>query len=89
MICTRTTCRLPWYPTLPKSGSGGFDGVVSTFEAVLPTLLNHFYLPTGRIVINPSSGVPELHCHNQGAELVVGQVGVALGSLDYGPRRSP
>ncbi|CAD6269173.1 unnamed protein product [Miscanthus lutarioriparius] len=76
------------YPNkLPKSGPGGFDAVVSTFEAVLPTLLNHLYPLAGRIVINPSSssgGVPELHCHNQGAELVVGEVGVALGSLDYG-----
>lgn len=74
------------YPKLStKSGpGGGFDAVVSTFEAVLPTLLNHFYPLAGRIVVNPSSGVPELHCHNQGAELVVGEVGVALGSLDYG-----
>ncbi|XP_066320818.1 omega-hydroxypalmitate O-feruloyl transferase-like [Miscanthus floridulus] len=72
------------YPKLPKSSPGGFYAVVSTFEDVLPTLLSHFFPLAGRIVINPSSGVPELHCHNQGAELVVGEVGVALGSLDYG-----
>uniref|UniRef100_J3MJT2 Uncharacterized protein n=1 Tax=Oryza brachyantha TaxID=4533 RepID=J3MJT2_ORYBR len=66
----------------PKAG-GDFDAVVATFEAVLPSLLNHFYPLAGRIVVDPSSGLPELHCHNQGAELVVGEVDVALGSLDY------
>uniref|UniRef100_A0A0D9XHQ6 Uncharacterized protein n=1 Tax=Leersia perrieri TaxID=77586 RepID=A0A0D9XHQ6_9ORYZ len=61
-----------------------FDAVVATFESVLPSLLNHFYPLAGRIVINPDSSLPELHCHNQGAELIVGDVDVALGSLDYG-----
>ncbi|GJN00059.1 hypothetical protein PR202_ga17212 [Eleusine coracana subsp. coracana] len=32
---------------------------------------------------NPSSGLPEVHCNNQGAELVIGEAGVSLGSLDY------
>lgn len=70
------------YHKLPKAGD--FDAVVSTFEAALPSLLNHLYPLAGRIVVNPSSGLPELHCHNQGAELIVGEVDVALGSLDYG-----
>uniref|UniRef100_A0A0E0LIW8 Uncharacterized protein n=1 Tax=Oryza punctata TaxID=4537 RepID=A0A0E0LIW8_ORYPU len=66
----------------PNNG-GEFAAVVATFEAVLPSLLNHFYPLAGRIVVDPSTGLPELHCHNQGAELVVGEVDVALGSLDY------
>lgn len=69
------------YPKLPKKGD--FEAIVATFEAGLPSLLNKFYPLTGRIVINASSGLPELHCENQGAELVVGEVNVALGSLDY------
>ncbi|KAL5226242.1 hypothetical protein ABZP36_014507 [Zizania latifolia] len=32
----------------------------------------------GRIIANPSSGLPEVHCSNQGAELVVGKADVAL-----------
>uniref|UniRef100_A0A0D3GP42 Uncharacterized protein n=1 Tax=Oryza barthii TaxID=65489 RepID=A0A0D3GP42_9ORYZ len=68
---------------LPNAGDGDFDAVVATFEAVLPSLLNHFYPLAGRIVVDPVSRLPELHCHNQGAELVVGEVDVALGSLNY------
>ncbi|EEC81790.1 hypothetical protein OsI_25501 [Oryza sativa Indica Group] len=70
-------------PHLPNAGDGDFDAVVATFEAVLPSLLNHFYPLAGRIVVDPATGLPELHCHNQGAELVVGEVDVALGSLNY------
>ncbi|XP_071680155.1 coniferyl alcohol acyltransferase-like [Lolium perenne] len=67
-----------------KPSAGGFGDVVTTFEAKLPSLLDHFLLLTGRIVANPRSGRPEVHCNNQGAELVVGEVDVALASLDYG-----
>ncbi|XP_037473938.1 putrescine hydroxycinnamoyltransferase 3-like [Triticum dicoccoides] len=70
------------YPKLPAGRD--FAGVVATFESLLPALLNEFYPFAGRIGTNPSSGLPELLCHNQGSELVVGEVGVALGSLDYG-----
>lgn len=54
-------------------------------EAGLPSLLNHYFLLAGRISTNPSSGFPEVHCSNQGAELVVGEAaaGVALASLNY------
>ncbi|CAO2180377.1 unnamed protein product [Urochloa humidicola] len=69
------------YPKLPAAD---FTAVVSAFEAGLPSLLNHFFPLSGRIVTNSSTGLPELHCNNQGAELVVGEVGVALASLDYG-----
>lgn len=70
------------YPKLPAAGD--FAAVVATFESFLPALLNEFYPFAGRIGTNPCSGLPELLCHNQGAELVVGEVGVALGSLDFG-----
>ncbi|CAO2193054.1 unnamed protein product [Urochloa humidicola] len=60
-----------------------FAAVVAAFEAGLPSLLNHFFPFTGRIATNPSSGLPEVHCNNKGAELVVGEAGVALAGLDY------
>ncbi|CAO2185058.1 unnamed protein product [Urochloa humidicola] len=60
-----------------------FAAVVAAFEAGLPSLLNHFFPFAGRIATNPSSGLPEVHCNNQGAELVVGEAGVALAGLDY------
>ncbi|KAF7000541.1 hypothetical protein CFC21_016428 [Triticum aestivum] len=68
----------------PSSGAG-FRDVVAAFEAKLPSLLDHFLPLTGRIVVDPRSGRPEmLHCDNQGAELVLAESGVALASLDYG-----
>ncbi|XP_066310989.1 coniferyl alcohol acyltransferase-like [Miscanthus floridulus] len=61
-----------------------FDAVVATFEAGLATLLNHYFLLAGRIATNLSSGLPEVHCSNQGAELVGGEAtGAALASLNY------
>uniref|UniRef100_A0A0D9XHP8 Uncharacterized protein n=1 Tax=Leersia perrieri TaxID=77586 RepID=A0A0D9XHP8_9ORYZ len=72
------------YPEIPATANGGFDAVVATFEAFLPSILNQFYPLAGRIGTNPVTGLPELLCHNQGAELIVGEVDVALGSLNYG-----
>ncbi|CAO2141533.1 unnamed protein product [Urochloa humidicola] len=68
-----------------KPTAGDFDAVVATFKAGLPSFLNHFFPLAGRIATtNTSTGAPELHCHNQGAELVVGEAaGVTLASLDY------
>ncbi|PAN31512.1 hypothetical protein PAHAL_5G424000 [Panicum hallii] len=68
----------------PRPPNGDFNAVVETFEAGLPSFLNHFFPFAGRIATNPSSGLPEFHCNNRGAELVVGEAGVALASLDYG-----
>ncbi|KAJ1256141.1 hypothetical protein BS78_K079000 [Paspalum vaginatum] len=76
-------CLYPNNSNLSKAAID-FDGVVASFETGLPSLLSHFYPLTGRIVNGPSSGVPELHCDNQGAELVVAEVDVTLASLDYG-----
>ena len=70
-------------PKLLKLAAGDFSAVVAVFEGFLSSLLNHFYPLAGRIVSNPTSGLPELHCHNQGAELIVGDVGLVLGNLDY------
>ncbi|KAF8692470.1 hypothetical protein HU200_039566 [Digitaria exilis] len=74
------------YPK-PSTDVGGFDaGTVHAFESCLPFFPNHFFLFAGRIATNPSSGIPEVHCGNQGAELLVGQATavVTLTSLDYG-----
>nr|CAB3472734.1 unnamed protein product [Digitaria exilis] len=73
------------YPK-PSTGVVGFDfdAVVHAFESGLPSFLSHFFPFAGRIATNPSSGMPEVHCANQGAELVAGHADVALASLDYG-----
>jgi len=68
------------YPNRPAAD---FAAVVAAFEAGLPSLLNHFFPLAGRIATSPSSGLPEVRCCNQGAELVVGEAGVALAALDY------
>ena len=66
------------------SAGGGFVDVVAAFEGKLSPLLAHFFPLAGRIVASPLTWLPEVHCDNQGAELVVVEVGVALGSLDFG-----
>ncbi|CAO2203112.1 unnamed protein product [Urochloa humidicola] len=68
----------------PRPPAGDFNAVVAAFKAGLPSFLNHFFPFAGRIATNLSSGLPEFHCNNQGAELVVGEAVVALASLDYG-----
>uniref|UniRef100_A0A0E0MU89 Uncharacterized protein n=1 Tax=Oryza rufipogon TaxID=4529 RepID=A0A0E0MU89_ORYRU len=79
------TIQVSMFCIYPKPSTGGdFHDVVAAFAAGLPSLLNHFFPLAGRIVTNPCSGLPEIHCHNQGAELVVGEANVALSSLDYG-----
>ncbi|PNT78246.1 hypothetical protein BRADI_1g75810v3 [Brachypodium distachyon] len=69
----------------PTNGDlGCFSAVVAAFEAHLPSLLNHFFSLAGRIVIDRATGVPELHCFNQGAELVVGHADLELCGMDWG-----
>uniref|UniRef100_A0A0E0JYR3 Uncharacterized protein n=1 Tax=Oryza punctata TaxID=4537 RepID=A0A0E0JYR3_ORYPU len=77
-VQTTITCV---YPN-PPSGAGDFAAVIATFTANLPSFFSHLFFLTGRIATNPASGLLEVHCHNQGAELVVAEVGVVLGSLD-------
>ncbi|KAF7007875.1 hypothetical protein CFC21_022766 [Triticum aestivum] len=67
-----------------EPSTGCFRDVVAIFNARLPSLLEHFSPLAGRLMSSPRSGVPEVDCDNQGAELVVGEVGVGLASLDYG-----
>ncbi|KAM0918185.1 hypothetical protein ACQ4PT_008816 [Festuca glaucescens] len=62
----------------PSASSGDFN----IEQAAIP--LDHFYPLAGRIVADPRSGLPELHCDNQGADVIVGEVSEALGSLHYG-----
>ncbi|XBH83386.1 hypothetical protein VPH35_071815 [Triticum aestivum] len=67
----------------PKPPAGGFHAVVAAFESGLPSLLNHYFAHAGRIVVNPRTGLPEILCNNQGAELIVGVADVALADLDF------
>ncbi|KAM3196466.1 hypothetical protein ACQJBY_072243 [Aegilops geniculata] len=67
----------------PRPPAGGFHAVVAAFESGLPALLNHYFAHAGRIVANPRTGLPEIHCNNQGAELIVGVADVALAYLDF------
>ncbi|CAL4950618.1 unnamed protein product [Urochloa decumbens] len=67
----------------PRPPTGDFTAVVAAFEAGIPSFLIHFFPFAGRIATNPSSGLPEFHCNNQGAELLVAKADVALASLDY------
>lgn len=67
-----------------KPSTGCFRDVVAIFRARLPSLLDHFSPLAGRLMSSARSGIPEVRCHNEGAELVVGEVGVDLASLDYG-----
>ncbi|TVU42523.1 hypothetical protein EJB05_08935, partial [Eragrostis curvula] len=64
------------YPKLPEDRH--FSDVVDTFETGLPCLLNHLYPLAGRTSTNSRTGLPEMDCNNQGAELIVGEVDVAL-----------
>uniref|UniRef100_A0ACD6A8R2 Uncharacterized protein n=1 Tax=Avena sativa TaxID=4498 RepID=A0ACD6A8R2_AVESA len=68
----------------PKPTTGDFNTVVAAFETHLPAFLNYFPQAAGRIVADPRSGIPEIQCYNQGAELIVGDAGVELGALDWG-----
>ncbi|KAM0844252.1 hypothetical protein ACQ4PT_057179 [Festuca glaucescens] len=70
----------------PSIGSGDFQfqDVVAAFKTKLPSLLDYFPPLAGRIVANPRSGLPELDCDNQGAEVILCEVGEELGSLHYG-----
>ncbi|CAN6289113.1 unnamed protein product [Urochloa humidicola] len=70
------------YPNKKPPGAS-FEAVVAVLEARLPAFLDHFFPFAGRMATNATSGVPEVRCGNQGAELVVGEAGVPLASLDY------
>ncbi|KAM0926264.1 hypothetical protein ACQ4PT_003394 [Festuca glaucescens] len=70
----------------PCIGSGDFhfQDVVAAFKTKLPSLLDYFSPLAGRIVADPRSGLPEIDCDNQGAEVIVCEVDEELGSLHYG-----
>ncbi|KAF8724129.1 hypothetical protein HU200_021144 [Digitaria exilis] len=82
-LVPHTTIQITMFCVYPRPLAGDFNAVVAAFEASLPSFLDHFYPFAGGIATNQSSGLPELHCNNQGAELVVGEADVALASLDY------
>ncbi|CAN6372749.1 unnamed protein product [Urochloa humidicola] len=67
----------------PRPPAGDFTAVLASFEATLPSFLNRFFPFAGRIVTNSTSGLPEINCSNQGAELVVGHADTTLSGLDF------
>ncbi|XBI34423.1 hypothetical protein VPH35_120234 [Triticum aestivum] len=67
----------------PRPPVGGFHAVVASFESGLRSLLNLYFPHAGSIVANPRTGLPEILCNNQCAELIVGVADVALADLDF------
>jgi hypothetical protein len=49
----------------PRPPTSDFSAVFEAIEAGIPSFLNHFFPFVGRIATNPSSGLPEFHCHNR------------------------
>lgn len=73
-------------PRRPTGAGEGdyYKAVCAAFEAHLPSYLNYMFPLAGRIIHNPTSGLPELHCRNQGAELVLAEAGAAeLWAVDW------
>lgn len=67
----------------PRVTTGDFGAVAETFHSRLPSFLNFFFPWAGRIASSAATGRTEIHCFNQGAELLIGEVDVPLGSLDW------
>ncbi|CAL5036815.1 unnamed protein product [Urochloa decumbens] len=61
------------YPT----PAAGFPAMAAAVRAALPAFLSHFFPFAGRVVTDPSTGVPEIACTNAGAELVLADASAA------------
>ncbi|CAD5181339.1 unnamed protein product [Musa acuminata subsp. malaccensis] len=67
----------------PRHTTGDFASVADALRTCLPAFLDHYHPFTGRIVTNPETGLPEVHCNNEGAELVVAYSDVPLAHVDF------
>ncbi|TVU12614.1 hypothetical protein EJB05_46265, partial [Eragrostis curvula] len=67
-----------YFVTVYPAPAAGLPAVVAAVRAALPAFLSRFFPFAGRVVINASTGVPEIACNNAGAELVVADANVAL-----------
>ncbi|KQK19620.1 rosmarinate synthase [Brachypodium distachyon] len=65
--------------------TAGFPAVAAAARAALPAFLSRFFPFAGRIVPNASTGIPEIHCSNAGAELVIARAGAGtrLADVDF------
>ncbi|RZR88484.1 hypothetical protein BHM03_00016095 [Ensete ventricosum] len=67
----------------PRPTTGDFASVADALRTDLPEFLDHYHPFTGRIVTNPETGSLEVHCNNEGAELVVTYSDVPLAHVDF------
>nr|XP_010942972.1 hydroxycinnamoyltransferase 1 [Elaeis guineensis] len=73
----------PFITIYPKPPSGGdYSSVAAILRRTLPTFLNYFFPFTGRIRPD-ENGVPEVHCNNEGAELVVARADIRLADVNF------
>lgn len=73
----------PFITIYPKPPSGeDYSYVADTFRRTLPAFLNYFFPFTGRIRPD-KNGVPEVHCNNEGAELVVARATIRLADVNF------
>ncbi|XP_020099789.1 putrescine hydroxycinnamoyltransferase-like [Ananas comosus] len=64
--------------------AGDFSAAAAAVRSALPSFLNHLFPFAGRIVANPATSLPEIHCNNAGAELVLAEADAPLSAVDFG-----
>jgi hypothetical protein len=69
--------------TVYPAPAAGLPAVAAAVRAALPAFLSLFFPFAGRVVTEPSTGIPEVACSNAGAELVVADAAAALAEVDF------